>query len=102
MIDDIIKNCGKKQQQQQLQQQQGIRTSNGGGNFLGFGNRQAESKGFMSTGRFESNKFKNAIRESTNHDNFMKEVGQNQIQNEGNGEDGGSMMCLNRDGKKVS
>jgi hypothetical protein len=85
VIDDIIKNCGKKQQQQM--QQQGLRTSNGG-NFIAFGQQQ------KAYSRFESNKFKNAIRESTTHDNFMAAKEDMQM-------DDGSMMCLNRDGKKV-
>mgnify|MGYP000874321422 CR=1 FL=1 len=65
VIDDIIKNCGRKQQQQQ----QLLKTSNGSSPFLGFGQQQKQQPltDSKSYGKFESNKFKNAIRESTNH-----------------------------------
>ena len=90
MIDDIIKNCGRKQQQQLL------KTSNGSSPFIGFGQQKqqqlSESKSF---GKFESNKFKNAIRESTNHENFMSAKAARD-------EDyAGHVMCLNKDGKEV-
>lgn len=89
VIDDIIKNCGKKQQQQQM------RTSNGTSPFLGFGQKQPQTlTDSKSYGKFESNRFKNAIRESTNHENFLAAKARD--------EDGGHPMCLNKDGKEVT
>lgn len=83
VIDDIIKNCGRKQQQQLM------KTSNGSSPFLGFGKQLTDSKSY---GKFDSNKFKNAIRESTNHENFLAAKEE---------EAGGMLMCLNKDGKTV-
>jgi len=55
VIDDIIKNCGRKQQQL-------LRTSNGSSPFLGFGQQQQKLGESKSYGKFESNRFKAAIR----------------------------------------
>jgi hypothetical protein len=55
---------------------------------MGFGRPLAESKSFN---RLDSNKFGNAVRESTTHEAFLS----------GKEEDDGATMCLNRDGKRV-